>query len=174
MSNLNKFINFILLVSISFLGITACTDSEKATSLVGPTIKWFNASQHSPVTFTNKVTLLVFLTTNCEGCSQLAPILKKIGNEYANRIQLIGIFTPQVSHPITEQSARNYVTRNLGILYPIIFDTDAKILDSYRINGWPTTILIDKKGFIQKRIYGVKSSQYFYTQIQEVLNGERT
>lgn len=45
-------------------------------------------------------------------------------------------------------------TRKLGILYPVVQDNDFAVWNRYGVRGWPTTILVDRRGVVRYRHIG--------------------
>ncbi len=161
--------NFIVILVFATYGLlllflTSCSEAETAPLIV---------SQNS-ITFKDKTTLLVFLTNDCEGCTQLTSNIKNIAHEYTNKLQIIAIFTRQPNQGISKNSEQDYVKNKFGPFFQIIFDEDGKIFNQYQINGWPTTVLINKSGLIEKRIYGAQSAAYFSNLMDKILHGDNS
>lgn len=109
-----------------------------------------------------------FLTNECEACTQLLPIMQAIEQHYGSKISLIGIYTPSPSRALNQTEASHFI-KTLKINYPIIYDKDAELFSAYSASGWPTLILINKKGEIKKRIYGIKNYEFLNQVLQDAI-----
>lgn len=94
-----------------------------------------------------KVVLLEFWASWCGACHQLTPKLKKFYEKYKDRgLEIVGINADE-----SEQELRDYLNKQ-GITWKQIFEPDdvtTSVRFRYGITGYPTTILIDKKGTIR-------------------------
>lgn len=47
--------------------------------------------------------------------------------------------------------------KQLGVSYPILFDSDKSVSKQYKVNAMPTTLIIDRDGKVRHVHYGYKS-----------------
>jgi hypothetical protein len=68
-------------------------------------------------------------------------------------LTVIGIHSPEF---FWERSRDSLVaaTRKLGIRYAVVQDNDYAIWKRYAVRGWPTTIVIDRRGIFRYRHIG--------------------
>lgn len=159
MINLNSKLIFLVLFTIYFICLNGCSQPEKVPPLKS-SVTWLNRTTDDSISFAKKFTLILFITDECEGCSQFSPIINKVAKKYGSTIQLLGVFTPFRNTSLNKNKATQYIINSLHISYPVIFDKSAELLQDYQINVWPTLVLINKHSEIGARIYGVKSFEY--------------
>lgn len=68
-------------------------------------------------------------------------------------LTIIGVHTPEFFWERSTDSV-SAATRKLGIRYAVVQDNDSVIWRRYGIRGWPTTVLIDRRGILQYRHIG--------------------
>lgn len=154
-----------LLISISFLVfswvLVGCQDdkNQSAPSLPKSTV-WFNSPKSINLPdFKGKQVLIAFMTHNCKACQKLTPVLQKLQQKYRKQIIVLGVFSP-FDKPLTRSKAKRYL-KIKRVKFPVAYDPAKKITDEYKVQVWPTTVLIDKAGKVKQYIYGVKSQAYF-------------
>jgi len=87
-----------------------------------------------------KVVLLDFWGTWCGYCREALPtieLLHRAGHEKG-----LAVFGVDAEAP---ELAREYLAR-YGYTLPSLVDQSDKVSTSYRVNSWPTTVLIDRQG----------------------------
>jgi hypothetical protein len=63
-------------------------------------------------------------------------------------LTIVGVHTPEFFwEKPTEKVAA--ATRDLGIKYAVVQDNDQAIWKRYSTRGWPTAVLVDRKGIIR-------------------------
>ena len=156
---------------------TALDDSEEddftaisATLPVAPEIPgghtWFNVSD--PLTLEGlqgKVVLLDFWTSGCINCQHIIPELKRLEEEYSDSLVIIGVHSGKYDREHDDASVQQAILR-FGIQHPVVNDPDFVIWSLYRINAWPTLILIDPNG----RVVGGRSGEDIYDEFQPVID----
>ncbi len=123
----------------------------------------------------NKVTMLNFWATFCQGCTQEMPWLEKLSQEYKDQgFGIVGICM-DVEDPDDKmqddilEKAKGIVT-NSEVTYPcVIGNTD--IRNFYKFAGYPTTFFVDSEGnMILDPILGYKTEQAWTEVIEESLS----
>ncbi|MEP6571339.1 MAG: redoxin domain-containing protein [Gemmatimonadota bacterium] len=119
---------------------------------------WLNAD--GPVTLESlrgRVVLLNFWVYTCYNCTNTVPSLVNFDHKYREQgLTIIGIHTPEFP-PYAGEHDKGNVARALkehGIEYPNAQDNDDATWNLYRIQYWPSFVLIDKKGMIRYEGYG--------------------
>ena len=151
-----------ILVSVLLLLLAGCSsrEGEHAPSLPKNT-QWVNKIGKVHLEdFRGKPLLMVFLTDQCPGCAQLAPVLNKLQQNQGTQVNFIGIFLPHAGKKIDVASARSEMLK-YRIKFPVAVDVKATIHDQYHISGWPTVIIVDQSGKIKKIVYGPRPLKYF-------------
>ncbi|WP_310571026.1 redoxin family protein [Gemmatimonas sp.] len=119
---------------------------------------WLNAP--APVSLASlkgRVVLLNFWVFTCYNCTNTLPSLRTLDAQYRDRgLSIIGIHTPEFP-PYAGEHDKNNVAKALtkyAITYPIAQDNDRASWDLYRIQYWPSFVLIDKQGRVRYEGYG--------------------
>src|SRR5512137_478916 len=100
-----------------------------------------------------KVVLLDFWATWCGPCRESIPHLIQLYKNYReNGLELIGMDVDKGD----VETVRRFV-KSMDIPYPVVVAPD-DVVRSYRVNGIPATILIDKEGNIRERITGFSNT----------------
>ncbi|RLA92091.1 MAG: hypothetical protein DRG69_09320 [Deltaproteobacteria bacterium] len=95
--------------------------------------------------YKGKVIVLDFWTTWCGPCRKEFPVLQKIYNKYKEKdFILIAINSRE-----DRKTVQEFITKK-GYTIPVALDTKGKIGKLYEVEAYPTLILIDKEGKIQK------------------------
>lgn len=115
-----------------------------------------------------KVTLINFWATWCSPCRKEIPDLIEINKEFVDRgIRIIGISVDKGARVL--EDVGDFVEEN-KIDYPIIID-DGKLSEAFgNVRGLPTTFLIDENKNIIKKFVGIKSKEFFISQIEKLIN----
>lgn len=97
----------------------------------------------------NSAVVLVFWASWCPSCRAEVPKLNALIKRYANRgMDFIGV---NVGYNDSYKRAKAFVEKT-GMNYPNLFDATGNIGEQYGLQGVPTVIVADKKGFV--RYYG--------------------
>ncbi|QJR37651.1 redoxin domain-containing protein [Gemmatimonas groenlandica] len=144
-------------IAVSMASRAAVPDSAR------PAPPWKNASwlnAAAPVTLASlkgRVVLLNFWVFTCYNCTNTLPSLRTLDAQYRDRgLSIIGIHTPEFP-PYAGEHDKNNVAKALtkyAITYPIAQDNDRASWDLYRIQYWPSFVLIDKQGRVRYEGYG--------------------
>jgi peptide-methionine (R)-S-oxide reductase len=111
--------------------------------------KWINSDPLNAEQLRGKVALLDFWTFGCYNCINTLPALKGFDAKYRGRgLTIIGIETPETE---AERSYDNLVAavKQRGIEYPILTDYGEANWNAFKVNAWPTIIILDKGGRIR-------------------------
>lgn len=144
--------------------IAVTMSSHTSVSDIGrPAPAWKNASwlnAPAPVSLASlkgRVVLLNFWVFTCYNCTNTLPSLRTLDAQYRDRgLSIIGIHTPEFP-PYAGEHDKNKVAKALAkyeITYPIAQDNDRASWDLYRIQYWPSFVLIDKQGRVRYEGYG--------------------
>ena len=109
-------------------------------------LTWFNVSQ--PPTFAalkGKVVLLDFWTLGCINCQHIIPDLKRLEEEFANELVVVGVHSGKYATEHDDESIRDAV-RRYGLEHPVVNDPDFVVWNKFGANAWPTLVLVDPAG----------------------------
>ncbi len=116
--------------------------------------KWINSEPLSLEKLRGQVVLVDFWTFGCYNCINTLPALKGYNAKYGDSgLTIVGVETPETS---SERVFDNLVgaVRKRGITYPVVTDYDGDTWLSYKVNAWPTVIILDKQGRIRYKHVG--------------------
>lgn len=119
--------------------------------------------------FRGQYVLLDFWGTWCVPCKKIIPKLLSLNKRY----QSMGLNIISVAYDDNEQIAKKMIKQE-GMSWTNIFQStrdksNAKIIQDYKIETFPTTILIDPKGKILAREEGIDGFEKLYKLIQNTL-----
>ena len=145
------FIIPILTLSISS-SVFATNEEERKSNAINfelPVIDWihlesdyeFEQKNMSLDQFKGKVIYLDFWASWCVPCVKSMPILNRLRNEYhKNGFEIVAINVDE-----KYQEAINFLSI-INVDYPILHDKHQEVTKLYKINVFPTGIIIDSKG----------------------------
>ncbi len=130
---------------------------------------WLNAEKsYSIKDFRGKIVLLDFWTFGCVNCQHIIPELKKLEKEYADELVVVGVHSAKFASEKDNKKIKNAILK-FGIEHPVVNDADFKVWDSYKVNAWPTIVLIDPDGKIVKQHAGEGFYEVIKKSIDEII-----
>lgn len=164
-------IRFFLLAAAAVILLSACGDGN------GP--QGSTASRRAPdfalrdlrggVVHLNdlrgKVVIVNFFATWCSPCRQEVPEFIHLRKKfYDDGLEIVGI-----SLDMEGAAVLNPFVRHFRIPYPLLIGTRDVVTDYGGIEGVPTSFVVDRKGFIVKRIIGLVPRRTLEETIKELL-----
>ncbi len=113
-----------------------------------------------------QVVMLNFWASWCGPCRQEMPLLDGIAKKYGKMgFVLYGINVEQ------DNTDAKKMLKELGVVFPILFDTESKLSSLYSVEAMPTSVMIDKKGQIRYIDKGYKTGDEdkYRAQIMELI-----
>jgi thiol-disulfide isomerase/thioredoxin len=110
----------------------------------------------------DKVTLIDFWEYWCGPCIASFPKIEKIKNKYSSELNVIGITSddPERSRKLAEAK---------GVTFQNVVG-NKKINKTLDVRGWPTYLLIDKNGIVQKVFYGFSEDMDMEKEIEKLIS----
>jgi peroxiredoxin len=91
-----------------------------------------------------RVVMVNFWATWCGPCRVEMPHLSKLFDKYrGSGFVLLGVNIDE------DPNAAKALAGKLGIKFPVLLDTDKKVVGAYDLNAMPATVLIDKDGRVR-------------------------
>jgi len=123
--------------------------------------------------FAGQVVVLNVWASWCAPCRAEAPALEEVARQFDGKgVQFIGLNTRD------SQAAAQAFTRNFGVTYPSMVDTDGRIQllfnDSLPPQAIPSTIVIDQQGRVAARALGTVTSATLRAMIEPLLDESET
>ena len=110
-------------------------------------LTWFNSEPLVLSDLQGRYLLLEFFTLGCINCMNNIETIKKLHQRYSDALTVIGVHVGKFSYE-KESDALAQALKRFGISYAIVQDFRQTIAKAYAIKGWPTTILIDNRGYL--------------------------
>jgi cytochrome c biogenesis protein CcmG, thiol:disulfide interchange protein DsbE len=145
---------------VLFAGLAACTLPSKSPSggsgQPAPQFSLPNldGKQIQLKDFSNKVVIVDFWATWCAPCREEIPHLNRLYQDYRGRgFEIIGI-----SMDTDEPANIKKFTKEFRMEYTVVIGNEGVAQDFGGILGYPTTIIIDRKGNMVKKYTGFQPS----------------
>jgi len=115
---------------------------------------WLNVTR--PLTVDDmkgRLVLLDFWTYGCINCMQIAPDLEKLEEMFGDRLLIIGVHSAKFKG---EQGSDRILdaAKRFGLKHPVANDSDYAIWKTYKVNAWPTQVLLGPGGTEINRYVG--------------------
>ncbi len=135
--------------------------------------RWLNVSR--PLErddLKDRIILLDFWTYACVNCIHAIPEIKKLEQEFGNKLTVIGVHSGKFSNEKDFDSIKKAVLK-YDISHPVINDEALKIWNSFEVNAWPSFILINPHGNVVKRYVGEEDIQYIRKDVKRMVGKYR-
>jgi peroxiredoxin len=113
-----------------------------------------------------QVVMLNFWASWCGPCRKEMPLLEEMSKRYsAAGFVLYGVNVEE------DNTDAKKLIKELGVTFPILYDTESKASSLYNVDAMPTTVVIDKKGAIRfvNRGYKAGDEVKYREQIRELI-----
>ncbi len=98
--------------------------------------------------------VLNFWAGLCPPCRAEMPEFQEFRNDFAGRVTLVGVDLGQFLNLGSKENASKLLDE-LGVTYAAGYTDDARVVQSYRVLGLPTTVFITANGELHKKWDGV-------------------
>ena len=112
-----------------------------------------------------KVVLLDFWTYGCINCQHIIPDLRRLEEEYADKLVVIGVHSAKFNTEKETLKIREAILK-FGINHPVINDADYTLWDAYAVRAWPTVVLISPAG----KVIGQHAGEGIYQVVKPYLD----
>jgi peroxiredoxin len=149
---------------------------KKAPEIFGKV--WFNAGAYKKLNMKalrGKVVLLFFCSINDAGSANAVATLNDWYRRYKEKdFEIIGINTSDEMFGLSESDLYQRIEA-LGIRFPVVLDDERSLWQVYGQEGWPSFVLVDRKGFIRGQMANLVSYKDMETMLVALLEeGEST
>jgi peroxiredoxin len=113
-----------------------------------------------------RVVMVNFWATWCGPCRIELPQLAKLHDRYrGSGFLLLAVNIDE------DPNAARALAGKLGLKFPVLLDTDKKVVGAYDLNAMPATVLIDKDGRVRHLHRGYREGveQRYEQQVRELL-----
>jgi thiol-disulfide isomerase/thioredoxin len=141
------------------------TALPKPVAAPGFNLRDMDDEPHSFADYRGKVILLNFWATWCPPCRREMPSMERLYQRMQNRSFVV--------LAINQMESPDHVFAYTGQLevvpnFTILFDINSEVSQAYRVNGLPTSYLIDKKGNIRYRAIGGR--EFDHPNVEQLIN----
>ncbi|MEM7279644.1 MAG: TlpA disulfide reductase family protein [Pseudomonadota bacterium] len=145
------------------LGASSGLDGAKAPDF---SLTTFTGNTMSLAEQKGDVVMINFWATWCGPCRQEMPILDELFTRYERAgFQLLGV-------NIDDEPARaKAMIAELGVSFPVLFDSDKKVSELYDVQAMPVSVMVDREGVVRYVHYGYKPGyeDKYLDQIRELI-----
>jgi peroxiredoxin len=100
-----------------------------------------------------RVVILTFWSVWCHACREEMGVLDSVYQKYKDKgLEVIGVNID----PGGSTSVEDYVKKH-SLSFPMLRDTEKKVMRAYRANFLPSTFLLDKKGIVVDKVVGLRN-----------------
>jgi peroxiredoxin len=116
----------------------------------------------SSAQFRGKVVLLDFWATWCAPCEREMPGYESLYRRYKDRgLAVVGIAADSDADVVSRFG------KKLAITYPLL--VNGMDVQRYGVEGLPTTILVDRTGFVREKVVGFEYTSVIEGDLREIL-----
>lgn len=117
-------------------------------------VDWFNVSR--PLTLEDikgRIVILDFWTYGCINCFHANAKLKKLKQQYQDKILIISVHVPKFENEKNPQTlVRNMLRYQMQ--HPVLNDVDRVFAQLYEVRAWPSFVLLDQQARIVGKTVG--------------------
>jgi len=146
-----------LVLALFMLALSSASSVWGASSMIGRTaddfaLKGSDGVNHRLSEYRGNVVMINFWATWCGPCREEMPPMDALYQRYKS----LGFVVLGVNID-DNRGAADKMVKQLGISYPILFDTDKSVSRQYKVNAMPTTIIMDRDGKVRHVHFGYKA-----------------
>jgi peroxiredoxin/outer membrane lipoprotein-sorting protein len=133
-----------------FAGATSALKGQPAPEFA---LKDLQGKEVRLADYKGKIIVLNVFAHWCGPCRQEAPELEKdLWQAYKARdVVVLGVATWARDNPTKRAEA---FAREFKLTFPVLVDAENKVAEMYRVNGVPTTFIIDREGVVREFVVG--------------------
>lgn len=120
-----------------------------------------NGITHTLSEYKGKTVFLNIWATWCPPCKEEMPYIDELYKEYnENRddVVILGLASPNLGKEGSEQHVKDFLSKE-GYSFPTVMDNNADIVYGYGIGAFPSTIIINKDGYITRYVPGAMNKK---------------
>jgi thiol-disulfide isomerase/thioredoxin len=156
-------------ISLSFLFSKITSHNSNLSNITSGKEEWLNSARPIETNdLKDRVILLDFWTYACINCLNMVPEIKKLEEQFGNRLTVIGVHSGKFNNEKLLDSIRKAILKH-DINHLVVNDSDFRIWKNFKVNSWPTMILLDINGKIIKRYQGETSSDLIAKDIEKLI-----
>ena len=123
-----------------------------------------NGEKHQLSDYKGKGVFLNFWGTWCKPCEREFPLMDKQYQVYKDQ----GLEILAVNIGESDFAVQKFIDRK-GLTFPVLIDDKKSVMETYKINPLPTTLLINPNGKIEKVITGEMSEEMIKDYMEQII-----
>jgi thiol-disulfide isomerase/thioredoxin len=116
-----------------------------------------------------KVVLLDFYTFGCINCKHTEPNLRSLYAATSRAdLVILSVHSPETPY---EHDRANLIASlsDQGIKWPVIVDNDFAVWNAFGVSAWPTQMIFDRHGVLQKTVVGEGSDAEINAEVAKLI-----
>lgn len=166
MKNIKRLFAAAICTSAMLLLTTATASVELKGAAPDFTLKSAKGTNLKLSEFRGDVVMINFWASWCGPCKQEMPILNDMYLKYRD----MGFTLLAVNVEEDSAKAQNMI-RELKVVFPVLFDTENKVSEMYKVEAMPSTVLVDRSGNMRylHRGYVPGTEDEYVRQVRELM-----
>jgi len=172
----SKLVLILVFVIMSFSVFAAKSNKKEDVKMSNIVLYDQYGKKHSIEEYKGKVVVINFWATWCGYCVEEMPEFEKVYKEFGSNKKDVIILG--VAGPKSKENSNNVdvekdkiisFLKKKNITYPTLMDEVGKSFDEYGVKYFPTTYVINKKGYLEGFVNGAISGEQLKNAINETL-----
>jgi len=171
-----KLIMVLMFALMSFSLFAAKSNKNEDVKVPNIVLQDQYGKKHNLADYKGKVVVINFWATWCGYCVREMPDFEKVYKEFGSNskdVIIIGIAGPKskLNANNVDVSKEEIIAflKNKKITYPTLMDETGKTFADYGVRAFPTTYVINKKGFLEGYVSGAITADQLKKAINETL-----
>lgn len=172
----NKFLLVLVFIVMSFSVFSET--AKKKEDVKVPNIVLYDqyGKKHNLEEYKGKVVFINFWATWCGYCVQELPAFEKLYKEFGENkkdVIFLGVAGPKTKDnsgnvDIKKEEIIKFLSKK-KVTYPVLFDETGRSFQEYGIRFFPTSFVVNKKGYLEGYIGGAISEEQLRKALKETL-----
>ena len=171
-----KLIMVLMFALMSFSLFAAKSNKNEDVKVPNIVLQDQYAKKHNLADYKGKVVVINFWATWCGYCVREMPDFEKVYKEFGSNskdVIIIGIAGPKSklnanNIDVSKEEVTAFLKKK-NITYPTLMDETGKTFHDYGVRAFPTTYVINKKGFLEGYVSGAITADQLKKAINETL-----
>lgn len=128
----------------------ALDDKLRKVEVIAPdfSLKDLDGKDHRLSEYKDKVVIVSFWASWCRPCLEEMPSLVKLKEKYKDKLEILAV------NILEEKETIEKFTKPMKVNFPILQDTDSKVVNEWKVYVYPSNFILDKKGVLRYAVTG--------------------
>ena len=171
-----KLVMVLMFALMSFSLFAAKSNKNEDVKVPNIVLQDQYGKKHNLADYKGKVVVINFWATWCGYCVRELPDFEKVYKEFGSNtkdVVILGIAGPKSklnanNVDVSKEEITAFLKKK-NITYPTLMDETGKTFDDYGVRAFPTTYVINKKGFLEGYVSGAITADQLKKAINETL-----